>query len=62
MLKEIKKQLLTKQIKKFYQGARFIPAPIVIDLHNPNCTKRIINDMLLLGANKNLISQLNNLD
>jgi hypothetical protein len=49
---------LHKQIKKFYAETLFVPAPSIIDLYDPECIERIIDDITLFGTNKNLIEQL----
>ena len=53
---------LTKQVEQFYKEAMFIPAPAIINLYDTECIKRIIDDITLFGADKNLIEQLTSLD
>ena len=53
---------LEKQVRQFYKEAIFIPAPSIINLYDTECIAKIIDDMTLLGENKNLIQQLIDLD
>lgn len=49
---------LEKQVGQFYKEMLFVPAPTPIDLYNPECVERIIDDITLFGESKNLVEQL----
>jgi hypothetical protein len=53
---------LEKQVEQFYREMFFVPAPNTINLYDTECIERIIDDITLFGADKNLIQQLTNLD
>ena len=53
---------LTNKVEKFYKETMFVPAPAIINLYDTECIERIIDDITLFGADKNLIEQLTSLE
>ena len=50
----LKTRQITKKVEHFYQSAKCIPAPSIIDLQDAECVARIANDIALLGKDKEL--------